>query len=73
MKNVGIAFYFSDSGQALTGYQKTWLRMIFDIKLDETRKARLVANGNETEEPKEYVFSLVVSRDSVKIFFTLAG
>jgi hypothetical protein len=53
--------------------QKIRLHKICDVKLDGTRKARLVANGNETEEPKESMFSSVVSRDSVRIFFTLAG
>jgi hypothetical protein len=37
--------------------------------MDLTRKARLVAGGHQTEEPKEMVFSSVVSRDSVRIAF----
>jgi hypothetical protein len=37
------------------------------------RKARLVANGNETEPPKDLTFSSVVTRDSVRIFFLLAA
>jgi hypothetical protein len=37
------------------------------------RKARLVANGNETETPKDITFSSVVSRDSVRLFFLLAA
>ena len=38
-----------------------------------TRKARFCANGNETDPSKESTFSTVVSRDSVRLFFLLAG
>ncbi|KAI2492438.1 Reverse transcriptase (RNA-dependent DNA polymerase) [Fragilaria crotonensis] len=47
--------------------------MIFDIKFDLTRKARLVLNGAKHEVPKEMTFSSVVSRDSVRNAFTLAA
>jgi hypothetical protein len=47
--------------------------MVFDIKMDLTQKARLVANGNETNPPKELVYSSVVSRDSVKIALLVAA
>jgi hypothetical protein len=33
----------------------------------------LVANGNETDAPKDITFSSVVSRDSVRLFFLLAA
>jgi hypothetical protein len=47
--------------------------MIFDRKSDLTRKARLVAGGHMTDEPHESVYSSVVSRDSVRITFTIAS
>jgi hypothetical protein len=47
--------------------------MIFDIKLDLTRKARWVADGSQSEMLRESTYSSVVSRDSVRIFFTLAA
>jgi Reverse transcriptase (RNA-dependent DNA polymerase) len=47
--------------------------MIFDFKMDLTRKARLVANGHETEVPSESTSSTVVTRDSVRIAFLLAA
>jgi hypothetical protein len=47
--------------------------MIFDVKMDLTRKARLVAGGHQTEVPTESTYSSVVSRDSVRIAFTLAA
>jgi hypothetical protein len=37
------------------------------------RKARLVANGNETEAPPTMTYSSVVSRDSVRIVFLIAA
>lgn len=49
--------------------------MVFDVKMDGkfTRKARLVANGNETEPTKDLTYSSVVSRDSVRIAFLFAA
>jgi hypothetical protein len=46
--------------------------MILDIKEDLTRKARLVAGGQMTEEPCESVYSSVDLRDSARIAFTIA-
>jgi hypothetical protein len=37
------------------------------------RKARLVANGNETDAPAALTYSLVVSRDSVRIALLIAS
>jgi hypothetical protein len=47
--------------------------MIFDVKMDLTRKARFVAGGHQTDPPKESTYSSVVSRDSRRIAFTLAA
>jgi hypothetical protein len=46
--------------------------MIFDIKMDFTRKARFVAGGHTTETPASTTYSCVVSRDSVCIAFMFA-
>ena len=73
MKNVMVAFEFIDDDQVPIGYNKINGHMVFDIKMDLTRKCRYVANGNETEPPKEMTYSSVVSRDSVRIFFLLAA
>ena len=56
----------------LPGYSEIGLHMVFDVKLDGkfTRKARLVANGNETQAlPKYERYASVVSRESVRIGF----
>jgi len=47
--------------------------MIFDIKMDFTRKARFVAGGHTTETPTSTTYSSVVSRDSVRIAFMFAA
>ena len=48
--------------------------MIFDVKIgDLTKKARYIANGNETDPLKDLTFSTVVSRDTVRLFFLMAA
>lgn len=74
MQNVNVAFDILDSKKDIpVGYKEIKCHIIFDIKMDLTRKARLVAGGHMTEPPKESVYSSVVSRDSVRIAFTLAA
>jgi hypothetical protein len=46
--------------------------MIFDIKSDLTRKARLVAGGHMTDIPKDSVYASFVSRDK-RLAFMLAS
>ena len=73
--NVFPAFEFltSDDAQITPGYQFVETYFVFDIKMDLTRKARLVARGNMTEATKDEIFASVVSRDTVRIFFLLAA
>jgi hypothetical protein len=77
MKNVRPAFekWEKSPGELPPGFQKIKCHMIFDIKMGENfrRKARLVANGNETEAPATLTYSSVVSRDSVRIALTIAS
>jgi hypothetical protein len=73
MKNVMAAFEFKDDDVMPIGHKKIDVHMIFDVKSDLTRKARLVAGGHQTDPPKESTYSSVVSRDSVRIAFTLAA
>jgi hypothetical protein len=47
--------------------------MIFDVKMDFTRKARYVAGGHMTDPPATITYSSVVSRDSLRIAFLLAA
>jgi hypothetical protein len=74
MKNNAIAFEFLEPHAAVPlGYKKITLHMIFDVKMDFTRKARLVAGGHLTDPPASITYSSVVSRDSVRIMFLIAA
>jgi hypothetical protein len=74
MKNVRVAFKLLEpSEKPAPGYKKIPLRMIFDIKMDFTRKARLVAGGHLTDPPSCLTYISVVSRESVPIAFLIAA
>jgi hypothetical protein len=77
MRNVRPAFekWEKSPGELPPGFQRIKCHMKFDIKMGENfrRKARLVANGNETEAPAALTYSSVVSRDSVRIALTIAS
>jgi hypothetical protein len=73
MENVRVAFCMQDHGlQAPPGFKKIPLTMIFDIKMDFTKKARLVAGGRRTDPSISLTYSSVVTRESVRIAFTIA-
>lgn len=74
MTNNRVAFQFlGDHETVPIGYK--WIRchMIFDVKMDFTRKARFVAGGHMNDPPPAITYSTVVSRDSVRIAFLLAA
>jgi hypothetical protein len=80
MANVRPAFELwegsvedAKSGKKLVGYQEIKCHMVFDIKMDLTRKARFVAGGHTTETPESITYSSVVSRESVRIAFLIAA
>ncbi|KAI2502112.1 Reverse transcriptase (RNA-dependent DNA polymerase) [Fragilaria crotonensis] len=75
IRNVFPAFEFieDDDTKVPPGYEFVDTYFVFDIKMDLTRKARLVARGNMTEATKEQTFASVVSRDTVRLFFLLAA
>ena len=60
------------AGKALKGYKEIKVHMVFDVKMDFTRKARLCAGGHVTDAPKGLTYSSVVSRDSVRLAFLIA-
>ena len=60
-------------GKKLIGFQEICCHMIFDIKMDLTRKARFFAGGHTTETPSWLTYSSVVSRESVRIAFLIAS
>ena len=74
MKNVIVAFDILDSGENVpVGYAKLGVHMVFDVKLDMTRKARLVADGHRTPDPVDSTYAGVVSRETVRVALTYAA
>jgi hypothetical protein len=61
LKNVAPSFESHDDDKMPIGFKLIDCHMIFDIKLDLTRKARVVAGGQQTEEPAESIYLSVVS------------
>ena len=55
------------------GYKEIRCHMIFDIKMDFTRKARYVAGGHLADAPSSQTYASVVSRDSVRIALMIAA
>ena len=74
MFNVGVAFEILEEGQsAPLGWKKASGHLIWDVKMDFTRKARWVLDGHKTPDPIRPTFAGVVSRESVRITFTYAA
>ena len=74
MKNSRCAFeLLSRDAKAPVGFKKITCHLVFDIKLDLTRKARYVAGGHLTDPPTSMTYSSVVTRESVRIAFLVAA
>jgi hypothetical protein len=74
MKNARMAFQFLEGDEKPPpGYKRIPMHMVFDIKMDFTRKARLVAGEHVMDTPSYLTYSSVVSRESVRIAFLLAA
>ena len=74
MRNIGIAFEILPEGkQAPPTWSSVTGHLIFDVKMDFTRKARWVLDGHKTPNPTTSSYAGVVSRDSVRIAFTYAA
>jgi hypothetical protein len=72
MKNNAVGFKFIDGDTVPIGYQWIPCHMVFDIKLDLTRKARFVAGGHWTESDPILSYSMVVTRESIRIADVIA-
>ena len=56
------------------GYKQIPYHMIFDVKFDGRRKARLVAGGHRAPEvPREEIYSGVVSMETIRTAFVLSS
>ena len=71
MFNVGVAFEILEEDQpAPAGWKKASRHLVWDLKMDFTRKARWVLDGHKTPDPIGSTFTGVVSRESIRIAFT---
>ena len=75
LSKVRPAFKLNEDGKSIPiCYKKINYHFVFDVKMDLTRKARLVAGGHlNPYVPKHTSYSSVVSRESVRICFLLAA
>mmetsp|Transcript_19822 Transcript_19822/g.30440 ORF Transcript_19822/g.30440 Transcript_19822/m.30440 type:complete len:125 (-) Transcript_19822:267-641(-) len=55
------------------GFQRIGCHMVFDIKMDFTRKARFIAGGHTTNPPPILTYTSVVSCESIWIAFLVAA
>lgn len=74
MADVGIAFELLDDGaKPPPGWTKSSGHIIFDVKMDFTRKARWVKDGHKSPTPETSAYAGVVSRESVRVALTYAA
>ena len=75
LAKVRIAFKLLDTETDIkVGYKKIGYYFIFDVKMDLERKARLVAGQYLNKHVSKHTsYASVVSRESVRICFTLAA
>ena len=74
MTTINVAFDFkSENFTPPKGYSRSSGHIIWDVKMDFTRKARWVKNGHLTRDPENSTFAGVVSRESIRIMFTYAA
>ena len=63
MNNSRVAFQVLDFDERLPiGYTEITCHLIFDVKMDLTRKARYVAGGHLTDPPSSMTYASVVGR-----------
>ena len=74
MSAVMVAFDVQpEEVKFIPGYKRIPGHLVWDVKMDFTRKARYVAGGHRTDPPKALTYSSVVSRESVRIAMLIAG
>ena len=74
MTNLMIAFEIQEGGRkAPPGWFKATGHIIFDVKMDFTRKARWVKDGHKTPNSTTSSYAGVVSRESIRIGLTYAA
>ena len=70
MSNVNIAFeILNENKNAPVRWSKESGHLIYDLKMDYTRKACWVLDGHRSADPDGSNYAGVVSRDSFFLFF----
>ena len=71
MFQVGVAFKILDDDEGTpVGYKLASGHLVWDIKMDFTRKARWVKDGYRTPDLEESKYAGVVLQESVRIMLT---
>ena len=71
MTEVGVAFeVLEEEMKAPIGWSKVTGHLVWDVKMDFTRKARWVLDGHKTPNLIGSTYAGVVSRDSIRFAFT---
>ena len=74
MKNVGVAFEVLPEGsKATAGWKPVTGHLVWDIKIDFTRKVHWVKDGHRIPDPKSSNYAGIVSRESIRILLTHAA
>ena len=74
MSNVAVAFEILEPNKPIpVGWKKSSGHLVFDVKMDFTRKARWVKDGHRTADPDTSTYAGVVGRESVRIALTYAA
>ena len=74
IQNNGVACEILEiNRKAPPGWRAVTGHLVFDVKMDFTRKARWVLDGHKTPNPIGSTYAGVVSRESVRIAFTYAA
>ena len=74
MTNIGIAFEILDKDTPVpVGWRKATGHLLWDVKMDFTRKEWWVLNSNLQEQPEGYTYAGVVSLENLRIELTYAA
>ena len=73
MSNVGITIEILSDSRALPGWTKQTGHLIWDLKMDFTRKAQWVLDDHKMPSPIGSTYAGVVLHESVWIAFTYAA
>lgn len=72
MENISVASQILELDRYIPdGWSKSSGHLVFDVKIDFTRKARWVKDGHQTADPITSTYA-IVSRESLRIALTYA-